>query len=63
MIYDDRDRLTRALRVSTEDAERAIKLIEPLEYGEWIEPAPGVSAVFRNAGHILGAAMIEVRLR
>jgi metallo-beta-lactamase family protein len=48
---------------TTEDAERAIKLIEPLEYGEWIEPAPGVSAVFRNAGHILGAAMIEVRLR
>jgi metallo-beta-lactamase family protein len=48
---------------TTEDAERAIKLIEPLEYGEWIEPATGVSAVFRNAGHILGAAMIEVRLR
>lgn len=28
MIYDDRDRLTRALRVSTEDAERALELDE-----------------------------------
>jgi metallo-beta-lactamase family protein len=48
---------------TTEDAERAIGLIEPLDYGEWIEPSAGVRAVFRNSGHILGAAMIEVRLR
>jgi metallo-beta-lactamase family protein len=48
---------------TSEDAERAIALIEPLNYGEWIEPADGVRASFRNAGHILGAAMIEVRLR
>jgi metallo-beta-lactamase family protein len=48
---------------TTEDAERAIALIEPLDYGDWIEPASGVRASFRNSGHILGAAMIEVRLR
>ena len=47
---------------TTEDAERAIALIEPLDYGEWIGPA-GVRASFHNAGHILGAAMIEVGLR
>jgi len=48
---------------TSDDAERAISLIEPLSYGDWIEPAAGVRASFRNAGHILGAAMIEVRLR
>ena len=48
---------------TSEDAERAISLIEPLDYGDWIEPAAGVRASFRNAGHILGAAMIELRLR
>jgi metallo-beta-lactamase family protein len=48
---------------TSDDAERAISLIEPLDYGAWIEPAPGVRACFRNAGHILGAAMIELRLR
>lgn len=46
-----------------DDAEKAISLIEPLDYGDWIEPAPGVRASFRNVGHILGAAMIELRLR
>ena len=48
---------------TTEDAERAIALFQPLDYGEWIEPAAGIRASFHNAGHILGAAMIEVRLR
>jgi len=48
---------------ASDDAERAISLIEPLDYGAWVEPAPGVGASFRNAGHILGAAMIELRLR
>ena len=48
---------------TSEDAERAISLIEPLSYGDWIEPAAGIRASFKNAGHILGAAMIEVRLR
>ncbi len=48
---------------TSDDAERAISLIEPLDYGDWIEPAPGVRASFKNAGHILGAAMIDVRLR
>ena len=48
---------------TSEDAERAISLIEPLDYGDWIEPAAGVRASFRNAGHILGAAIIELRLR
>jgi metallo-beta-lactamase family protein len=45
-----------------QDAERALALFEPVDYGEWIDPGPGVRASFRNAGHMLGAAMIEVRL-
>ncbi len=48
---------------AADDAERALALLSPLDYGEWIEPAPGVRASFQNAGHILGAASVEVRLR
>ncbi|MGH9324094.1 MAG: MBL fold metallo-hydrolase, partial [Vicinamibacteria bacterium] len=48
---------------TSEDAEGAIGLMEPLDHDQWIEPAAGVRARFRNAGHILGAAMIEVHLR
>ncbi|HEY7698874.1 MAG TPA: MBL fold metallo-hydrolase, partial [Vicinamibacteria bacterium] len=47
---------------TSDDAERAISLIEPLDYGDWIEPAAGVRASFRNAGHILGAATIEIQI-
>jgi metallo-beta-lactamase family protein len=46
----------------TKDAESAVRLMEPVEYREWIEPRPGIRALFRNAGHILGAAMAEVLL-
>ncbi|ARS26251.1 MBL fold metallo-hydrolase [Sphingomonas sp. KC8] len=42
------------------DAERAIALIEPVSPGQWFEPAPGMRARLWNAGHILGAASIEL---
>lgn len=45
------------------DAQRAIELLTPVDYGEWISPGEGVRARFLNAGHILGAAMVEVHLR
>jgi metallo-beta-lactamase family protein len=44
------------------DAERAIRLFREVDYGAVIEPGPGVSAVFRDAGHILGSAFLELRL-
>jgi metallo-beta-lactamase family protein len=47
----------------TVDADGAVRLMEPVEYREWIEPRTGVRALFRNAGHILGAAMVEVELK
>ncbi len=44
-----------------EDAEAALKMMKPLQYGDWIEPRPGLHARFWNAGHILGSASIEVK--
>jgi metallo-beta-lactamase family protein len=44
------------------DAEASFDLLEPKPYGEWFEPRKGIRARFVNAGHILGAAMIEVHL-
>ena len=42
------------------DAERAVGLIQPVALGNWFEPAPGMRAKLWNAGHILGAASIEL---
>lgn len=47
---------------TTEDAERALAHLEPVDYDQWLDPAPGIRARFRNAGHILGAAAIELGL-
>lgn len=44
------------------DAEAALDRLAPESFDRWFEPLPGVRARFRNAGHILGAASIEIEL-
>jgi metallo-beta-lactamase family protein len=45
---------------SARDAERSLASFRPIEYGEQLEVAPGVTAVFEDAGHILGSAIIRL---
>ncbi len=45
------------------DARRAIEQFRPVRYDEEIEVAPGVHATYLDAGHILGSAIIRVRVR
>jgi metallo-beta-lactamase family protein len=47
---------------SAADAERTLKQIAPVTYGQWIEPLPGVKARWWNAGHILGSGSIELEV-
>jgi metallo-beta-lactamase family protein len=47
---------------TAEDAQKAISLLRPLPYKEWLELGEGVTFRFLNAGHILGAAMVEMHL-
>lgn len=42
------------------DVELAMRLFRPVRYDQQIEVAPGVTARWVDAGHILGAASIEV---
>jgi metallo-beta-lactamase family protein len=50
-----------ALPLYTEqDAQRALKLLRPVELHHQIEIAPDLRIMFRCAGHILGAATVEV---
>ncbi len=48
---------------TVEDAERACTLAVPRPYGQPFAVADGVQALFRRAGHILGSATVELRLR
>ncbi|ANI99220.1 MBL fold hydrolase [Polynucleobacter wuianus] len=42
---------------SREEVEMTLTQFEPLEYGQVLELAPGITLEFRNAGHILGSAI------
>ncbi len=43
------------------DAEASLKLFEPVEYDRPVAVAEGIEAVFHDAGHVLGSAMIKLR--
>jgi metallo-beta-lactamase family protein len=45
---------------TSEDAEKAVKHFIPVSYNEIIEIHPRIKVRFRDAGHILGSAFIEM---
>jgi metallo-beta-lactamase family protein len=45
-----------------EDARRTARLFEPLPFDNWTEILDGVRVRLRHAGHILGAAIVELEL-
>ena len=45
---------------SEKDAEESLRLLSPVERDEIIEVEPGLKARLRNAGHILGSAILEL---
>jgi metallo-beta-lactamase family protein len=47
---------------TTADAEAAVALARPEPYDEPRPIVPGVDAILRRAGHILGAATVELRI-
>lgn len=48
---------------SVQDAERCLAQLHPVTYDMVLQAHPSVSAHFRDAGHILGSAIIEVWVR
>jgi metallo-beta-lactamase family protein len=45
-----------------EDARRTVPLLKPIEYAKPTQLAPGVTATFHDAGHILGSAFLDLQL-
>mgnify|MGYP001024864953 CR=1 FL=1 len=46
---------------TTSDAERVFEHFEPVPYGEWVDLSPTVRFRLRDAGHLLGSGMVELR--
>ncbi len=47
---------------TTAETEQALKLRRALDYGVQQEVAPGVRLTYHDAGHILGAAIVELEI-
>jgi metallo-beta-lactamase family protein len=46
-----------------EDVQRTIELVRPVAYSAPVTVTDGIEATFHDAGHILGSAIIELRVR
>ncbi len=47
---------------TAKDAERSLAQFRPVPYGSEVEVAPGIHATYLDAGHILGSAIIRLRV-
>ena len=45
------------------DVERALQLFQGVDYDQTIPVADGIDVIFRDAGHILGSAMLELLVK
>ena len=45
---------------TVKDAEASLRYFQPVRYDELFSPAEGIKVQFRDAGHILGSAIIEI---
>lgn len=48
---------------TTEDAEACLSLFSPVEYRKSVDIGDGVETTFYDAGHVLGSAIIRVKVR
>jgi metallo-beta-lactamase family protein len=45
------------------DAQESLKLFRSIQYDEMIQLTPGIRVCYRNSGHMLGSAFVEVWVR
>ncbi|MFN6961069.1 MAG: MBL fold metallo-hydrolase RNA specificity domain-containing protein [Rhodocyclaceae bacterium] len=48
---------------TVEQARSCLKHLHPVDYDQPFEPLPGIICRFRDAGHILGSAIVEISLQ
>ncbi|MFA6519241.1 MAG: MBL fold metallo-hydrolase [Candidatus Paceibacterota bacterium] len=61
ILSEEAARLGRQPLYDSNDVEAAFALVETLDYHTEKEVAPGLSAYFRNTGHILGSASVRIK--
>src|SRR5574338_1057667 len=54
--------MTRAALYDEADVDQTVRQMRAVGYGQHVDVAPGVRAIFHDAGHILGSAIIDLRV-
>ncbi|MGZ6372713.1 MAG: MBL fold metallo-hydrolase RNA specificity domain-containing protein [Candidatus Limnocylindria bacterium] len=54
--------MTRTALYSMDDVDQTVKQFHPVDYDTELSVLDGISATFRDAGHILGSAIIELKV-
>ncbi len=52
-----------ALLYTVAQAEACLKQLQPVRYDDWVQPHPALRVRWRDAGHILGSAFLELELQ
>jgi len=60
ILENEAKRFNKEIIYSFEDVKNSLTLMEGVDYGKKINLSSGVSCRFRDAGHILGSAIIEI---
>jgi metallo-beta-lactamase family protein len=61
ILANEAKRLGKAALYEEQDVDKAVSLIETIEYRTEREVASGLSAYLRNTGHILGSASVRIK--
>jgi len=56
-------KLNEQLTFKEGDITKSLKLFQTIQYHKWQKPAEDFSFYFKDAGHILGSAIIEIEIR
>lgn len=57
-----RTKATLPVLYTLQDAEKCLGQLSPVAYDEWLTPHPDIRCRFRDAGHILGSAILEIHI-
>lgn len=60
IMKEDAKKCGSSILYELEDLERAFAQVKPVGYHQQVDIAPGVKAMFHDAGHVLGSAYISV---
>ncbi len=62
IMEENNKRLNEDMLYSKEDIDMVLRQVQTVNYHEMVEPCPGITVMFHDAGHIIGSAYVSVEV-